>query len=644
MNQEDKSKVDNLINSLYSRNTPDIRSNRHLRFKDEDVKVDSDWQHESENLLQPNTQNYKDKTMSFFTKILITSIIFFFIALGIGSYLVFNGSNIVSANNVDIIVNGPVSVSGGSPVNFDVSILNHNNIKLQDISFSVDYPSGTVDANDSTKELKNFKEDIGDIEPGGLEQKSIQAIFYGEENSKKTVVLSIKYHVQGSNSPFTKEKTIDLLISSSPINLSISSFKEINSEQEFEISATLQSNSKEVLKNILLKASYPFGFTFISSDLKPITSDNSLWRIGDIPPGGKKVVKIKGKLEAQNDEIRNFRFSAGSPRISSDKSIGTEYTSDTQEISIKKPFVTLGISLNGDSESREYSATFNNSVNIDINYSNNLPTSIIDGEIRVKISGNAYDKFSVNPLDGLYNSTNNEIVWNSITSTYLRNIEAGGNGRVSFNITPKDLSVGSKKITNPSIKFVVSVQAKRNSETNVPEKVAITASREIKVSSNALIGGQILHNSGSFANTGPIPPRADQQTTYTVVWTVDNTANNISNVQVLSSLPPYVKWLNKISPSSEDITYDNVTGQIAWNVGSVGTYTSGSTKRKQVSFQISLNPTINQINQSPVLVNTSILTATDDFTGQSLKSNLGTLNTRFTTESSFREGDDKVVK
>ncbi len=644
MNPEEKSRIERLNKTLYSRNAPDIRSNRRMHLEEQDNTVNTDWQHDPEVTEAPINQNYKDKTMSFLTKILITSFVFFLVAMGIGAYLVFNGSNIVSANNVDISINGPVSLTGGENANFDVQILNHNNIKLEDVTFSVDFPSGTVDPQDSSRELKNIREKINNIEAGGLGQKSIQAIFYGEENSKKQVIVSVEYHVKGSNAPFTKEKTIDLLISSSPLNITVNSFKEITSGQEFEMAVNIQSNSKDVIKNLLLKASYPFGFNFISSDLSPITSDNATWKIGDIPPGGKKTIKIKGSLDAQNDESRNFRFSAGAPRVSTDKVIGTEYTSNTQEISIKKPFMTVGISMGGDASGQEFHTNFNNAIGVDVNYFNNLPVSIDNAEVRVKISGTAFDKFSVSPVDGLYSSANGEIVWNAKTTSGLRSIESGGEGKVGFTITPKDLSVGQKKITNPDIKVLVSIQGKRNSETNVPESISSTASRVAKVSSNITLSGQVLRLTGPFANTGFVPPKVEQATTYTVVWTVDNTANNTSNVQVQSSLPPYVKWLGKFSPNAEDISYDNVTGQIIWNVGTVGTYTVGTPKRRQVTFQVSMTPSITQIDQVPVIVNQSSISASDDFTGETLKGNLGSMNTRFATEPGFKDGDDRVVK
>jgi hypothetical protein len=644
MNQEEKSRIDEIRGSLYSRNSPDIRTKRKSRLfsPNEPVDINTDWEHPKEIYEQIElNKRYKDSSMSFFTKLFIFSIIIFILALGAGAYLLFKGSNIVSANNIEISINGPVSVAGGEPVSFDVQVTNKNNIKLETVDLAIDFPAGTVDVDDTTKELKSIRELIPDIEPGSQGTKNIKAIVYGEENSKKEIKVTVEYRVKGSSAVFQKQKIFDLLVSSSPLNLSVSSFTEVNSGQEFEFTLTMNSNSKETIKNLLISASYPFGFSFTSSSIKPL-ADNNVWKIGDIPPGGKKTLKIKGKLDGQDDEMRVFRFNTGAQSVKNDKQIGTEYVSAIQEISIKKPFISVGVSMDGESELQEYVGKFDTPIQVEITYFNNLDTAIINGEVHAKLSGNAFDKVSVVPGQGLYVSANNEIVWNPITTSDLRNIGAGESGRVSFSIIPRNNGTQTKPLSNPEINLSVSVQGKRNSENNVPESIVSSANRKIKVSSDIALSGQVVRSTGPFENIGPIPPKAEQTTTYTVVWTVDNTSNAVSGAEVRSSLPSYVRWVGSINPSDEDISYNKVDGQVVWRLGGLNNTSSRESRRRQVSFQVSLTPSITQVNQIPIIVNDATLTAQDDFTNQPLNSSLTALSTRFSTDPAFREGDEII--
>lgn len=645
MDPEEKSRIEELKKSLYSRTAADVRKKRRLHFRPKEFDIKTNWQGTESEPVEEVVLNkhYEDNSMSFFTKLLIGSSIFFVGAIALGAYLLLNGSNLVSANNVDIIVSGPVSVSGGDSIPFNIQVENKNNVKLESVDLVIDFPSGTANPNDVSKELKTFRQTIKDIEPGGIDQEVVTAAFFGEENSKKEINIKVEYHVKGSNAIFYKEKAYEVILNSSPVSLTATSFTEVKSGQEFDLSVVVSSNSNDILKNLVLKGAYPAGFSFISSNMKPV-GNNATWKIGDLPPKSKKTIVIKGKLVGQDDEERVFRFFAGAADPKNDKTIGTQYIASTNNVTIKKPFITVQVALGGDSQNVEYNGQFDKSIQAEVTWFNNLPTTINDAEIHVKLSGSAYDKVSVAPDQGFYNSANREIVWNRVTTRELDSIAAGGSGRVTFSITPRDLSTPGRPIQNPDISLDVSVLGNRISESNVPEEITSSANRHVKVASNIGLSGQIVRSIGPFTNTGPIPPRAEQQTTYTVVWTVYNTSSNVSNTRVTSTLPPYVKWMDKISPTTEDISYNSVNGQITWNVGNVSAYTGSGSRKKEASFQINLQPSVTQVGQTLTLVNEAVLKAIDEFTGAELQSSQSLLNTRFSSDPTFKNDDERVTE
>ncbi|MEN9524454.1 MAG: hypothetical protein RL536_523, partial [Candidatus Parcubacteria bacterium] len=139
---DEKNRIEELKKSLYSRNAPDVRTRRKLRFTPIESNVRTDWSDANEGTDQRPSpvlnQHYEDHSMSFFTKLLITSIVFCIVAVGIGAYLFFNGANLISANNIDINISGPVSIPGGSPVSFDIRVVNKNNVDLESADLAVD--------------------------------------------------------------------------------------------------------------------------------------------------------------------------------------------------------------------------------------------------------------------------------------------------------------------------------------------------------------------------------------------------------------------------------------------------------------------------------------------------------------------------
>ncbi|MEK7641928.1 MAG: hypothetical protein AAB365_02955 [Patescibacteria group bacterium] len=643
---EDQNRIEELKKSLYSRSAPDVRTRRKLRFTPTESTVQTAWERPPEEESVAPTQlntTYKDTSMSFLTKLLIGSLIFCVIAIGLGAYLFFNGSNLISGDNIAIDISGPVSIPGGAPVSFDIKVTNRNTVDLQSADLAVDFPDGTTDADDRVSELKNFRELLGDIPAGGTVTKTVKAIMFGEENLQRQIGVNVTYKVKGSTALFTKKTSYDVLINSSPIMLTVDSFEEITSGQEFEIKVSLKSNSQDVLKNVLLKGSYPFGWSYVSSDIKPL-ADNATWKIGDIPAGAERIVTIRGKVQGEDSESRVFRFTAGAQSAIDPKNIGTQYMSAEQSLTIQKPFISLAVAINNDDAPTDYVGQFGQNQRMSINWFNNLPTSVSNMVITAKLSGSAYDKATVQPDLGYFNSATNEITWNRQTNSDFGTVGAGESGSISFTLSPKDTGTALNPLINPTVVVAVSAAGSRAQGSSVPEKLSSSITRTTRVSSNVALTGRILRSIGPFTNTGPIPPKVEQATTYTVLWTVDNTSSAVGNARVTASLPAYVKWLGAINPSGESVTYDENTGLITWDIGNVSTYTEGSSRRREVYFQVSFQPSVNQADQSPTILNQATLTATDNFTGAQLQSKQDYLSTRFSTDPNYREGQATVVR
>ena len=647
MPPDEKSSIEDLKRSLYSRTTPEVRTRRKLRFHDDNSTVQKSWETVAEENPQTYFNNsyknpYKDHSMSFLKKILIGSIIFCVIAVGVGAYFFFNGANLISANNINITINGQVSIPGGAPVSFDIALTNNNSVDLQSVDMAVNFPDGTTDPSDPTQVLKKYTQFIGNLNTSNTVHQTVQAIMFGEENMQKEIQVSLTYSVKGSSAIFTKVKTYDVLINSSPIIVTASSFKEITSGQEFDMKVSVKSNSSQTLKNVLLTASYPFGFVFMSSNLKPYSSDNTVWKIGDIPAGGESDITIHGKLQGEDSDLKSFRFSVGAQDSTNPKNIGTEYMSLQQDITIQKPFVSLGISIDSNTTNTDFVGQFDHTHQVSISWFNNLTVPVTNAVITAHLSGNAYDKNSIAPNGGYFRSATDDIIWNQQTNPELASLAAGGSGNISFSVIPKDLGNGTNQLVNPTIHITANVSGNRTQEAQVPESLTAINSRNIIVSSDISLSGRVVRSVGPFTNTGPIPPKAETETTYTVVWTVDNTSNSVGNAKVTATLPAYVKWLGNVSPSSENISFDSNSGTVSWNIGSLSNYSSGSSRRREVDFQISFLPGVDLVNQTPVLVNQAVLTAQDSFTGAQLQSTQNVLLTSFSTDPAFKFNDGVV--
>jgi hypothetical protein len=182
------------------------------------------------------------------------------------------------------------------------------------------------------------------------------------------------------------------------------------------------------------------------------------------------------------------------------------------------------------------------------------------------------------------------------------------------------------------------VYARRISESTAQEQLIGSSVAVGKFSSEVLLGGQIGRNGGVFSDTGPIPPRVGQTTTYTVSLVAEAGVNDLSDTQITTSLPLYITWLDQYQGPGE-VTYNTVSKQLEWRPGDIE-----ARQRKQLTFQVSLTPSVSQIGAIPTLINSQQLRASDRFTGATLRASAPALTTALSTELGFAENDGMVAE
>ncbi|MFA6898379.1 MAG: hypothetical protein WC250_03165, partial [Candidatus Paceibacterota bacterium] len=553
--------INELERSLYSRKqkTFSIKRRPIMTSSSQGRTVGSDWEHGSE-LPTPKTPK---AGLSLSYKIFIGAVIFFLVAIFTAVFVFTGGSNVVSNNKIDLNIAGPASIAGGEKLALNLSMGNNNSTTLEDADLIVEYPSGARNPNDLNTELKRARISVGNISAGQVVNQGVESVLFGEENSKQMIKFTLEYRVAGSNAIFYKEKVYDIVISSAPVTVQISSLTEANAGQDVAVSVTVASNSTETLRGVMLSADYPFGFTY--KNASPDTSyGKNTWLLGDLAPQSKRTVSFSGTIDGQDGEEKVFRFDVGAQSLTDEKIIGAVFLSVPQTVAIKKPFIGINLSLNGETGDL-YATKAGRLIRGDLVWQNNTSEKITALAISVKLDGSALDRSSVSAERGFYRSSDNTIVWDASTVDELNSVEPGGTGRLSFGFSalPTTSSFGSPLI-NPEISVIVGARGFRSGENNVPEAVDSSLTKRVRVNSNLALISNLYYYSGPFTNTGPLPPKADQETTYTVVWTLNNPTNAVSNVKVTTALPPYVRFVGKVDPDGSDVSFNQLGGQVVW--------------------------------------------------------------------------------
>lgn len=544
----------------------------------------------------------------------------FAVVAGVIAFLIlFTGSTSVSTDNITLQTQGPTTIAAGDTVPLSLAITNKNVVALENATLEVDFPPGTVSATDQSQAYPRYTENLGTIAPGATVLRSVKAVVFGSAGTSLNLPISLSYEASGSNATFVKKVSYPLTVTSAPLSVSVEAPSETVSGQPLSLVATVRSNATTPLKNVVLAAQLPFGFTVKSSSI-PI--QNSSFLVGTLAPGASQTVTITGVMTGQSGDQKDFHFTIGTGSSPTDTNAALAYMSQDVEVAVAAPFLSTTLAINGDSSASPVLAPGSTNT-ATLSWTNTLSVPLTNATVSVRITG-AVVPGSIQSTGGFYDSNTGTITFDQSSDPSLASLAPGGTGVGSLSF---QTSAGSSA---RSVTFVVSIAGERVGQSNVPQQVSASATKTASISSAVSLTVQALHSSGPIQNSGAIPPKVGAATTYTVLWRLSDPGNDITNTSVSATLPSYVTYTNKLSPAGASVTYDSGSRTVTWKPGDLA---SGQTAT--AAFQVSITPSSSQAESAPTLTSGVSFTGFDRYAQVPLTASAGAVTTETTADPGY---------
>lgn len=574
----------------------------------------------------------KKRRVSFAVMFLIGAAAFFVIAAAAATYFLVFGGRSVSTDRIDIAIDGPIAIASGDVVTLLVSVQNDNPVTVTDTVLSITLPDTARNPDDESSALAHIEDSTGDILPGEAGTKTVRAILYGSEEERITIPVRFEYRVEGSNATYVKEAEYEVTITSSPLSIRAEAVSEASSGQPLSFAVTVRSNAKAPMENVAVLASYPFGFA-------APRGEGNLFVIGTLAPGEERTIPVTGTVTGENNDERVFRFTVGTIKDSSAKTLATSYSTASAAVTLAKPFLQAGLSVNRDTSASPVIEA-GTAIQGIVSWENTLAAPILDGQITVALKGEALDPASVSTYGGYYRSSDSTIIFSRDTTSSLARLDPGATGSGTFTFSTKPASTIAS-LRNPSVTATVSVAGRRVGESNVPQTVNAAVVRTMKVATDLSLSSRALYSAGAFKNTGPWPPVADQETTYGIELSFSNTVNSVADATVTMTLPSYVRYV-AASPNDGSVSYNATTRTVTWKAGDILAGAGFTGPAKKASFQVALLPSASQRGTSPVLVSAQKVTGVDRFTQGQISFVNPELTTQTIGDPAFVSGKGEV--
>jgi Domain of unknown function DUF11 len=621
---KDQEHIDELRKRLYARG-PDTSVVERHQLTDEAVSVARSWSPpvqvaSNEDIVIEGTpkRNYRKF-------VLLGSLLIFFLVSALSSAYFLLGGNRISGDNISLALSGGATVGGSETYSFQASVTNQNDVAVESAALVLKYPSGSRSTGEPAKNIFEERIDVGTLNPGEAKNIPLQVAIFGKENDEKQIEASFEYKIIKSDGTFYKvAEPLRFRITSSPIILQVSSIGKVAAGQSVEVVLTVKSNSSKPLKDILVSASYPNGFSFKQSKPDPIYNQNT-WKIDELLPEQSQKITLTGTITGLTEEKFAINFSAGAAQTDNQYIVGSVLAEAQTEFSIESPFIAVDIAIDGDSD-RSVVLEEGGPSGVEINIKNTLEESVYDLVVEVVPGGNALETASIQSQSGYYDSNKQVVRWDVANNPNFVQVLPGASRSLGFTILPNENK------TTAAFDLTVNVYARRIAEQSAQEQLIGTVTAEAKYASAASLSNQGNHV------LGPIPPTVGQVTTYLVTLVAEAGGNDITNATINTSLPTYVEWQNEYSgPGTLD--YNTVSKQIEWKAGDIKANT-----KKELTFSISILPSVSQVGTVPVLVNRQTLRAIDRFTNTPLTANANRIDAELSTQAGYEEGNGRVTQ
>ncbi len=513
--------------------------------------------------------------------------------------------NIYSKEVLKLEILGPPETILAQEVEYIVKYKNNGNFRLEDPELIFVPPENSIKDGEIFEREILGKEKLGEaIYPGEEKTLSFKMRLLGKEGETKIIKASLSYHPKNLKAKYESSTSFTTTIKSAPLAFDFDLPSKIESGKNFVFRINYFSNVDYILTDLRCQVEYPYGFEFIEST--PRSIEKTEWEIPILNKSAGGRIEITGRFSAEVGEAKIFRGKLGIWK-------GGEFIllkEVEKGVEIIKPSIYLRQEINGNPR---YVALPGDWLHYEI-YFKNIGDDDLNNLFMInKLEGEAFDFQTIKSDLGDYQAGGDSVIfdWRRVSKLqYLAPVEEG---KVDFWIKLKD-DLGNVK--NPILRNKVFIsQAKEEFVTKISSKMEIVQKGYFQ--------------DEVFGNSGPIPPKVGETTTYTIMWSVKNYYSDVKNVKVKAVLPQEVDLTGKIFPEemASKFSFDPQSKEIVWSLGDLPRGEGISTPPPNIAFQIAFIPNETQRGQTPNIIGEAKITGEDSWTEMILEAMASAINT-----------------
>ncbi|MCX6758205.1 MAG: hypothetical protein NTX14_00670 [Candidatus Nealsonbacteria bacterium] len=551
---------------------------------------------------------------------LIKVLAFLVLILAVAGYVLFE-RNSYSKEGLKLEIIGPQEINLGEETEYIVKYKNNGDFRLENPTLLFEPPAFSIkDDKIYQKEILTSDKLGGAIYPGEEKTFSFKMRLVGKEGEAKIAKATLNYQPKNLKTTYESATSFTTVIKSVPLTFEYDLPSKLEADKDFNFKLNYASSIPWLLTDLRVQVEYPSGYEFIESTPKSL--DKTEWDIPVLNNNEAGSIDVVGRISGNIGDAKVFRAKLG---IWKDGEF-TLLKEIEKGVEIQKPSVSIRQDINGNPK---YVAKPGDWLHYEIYFKN------ISGEDQYnlyminKLDGDLFDFNAIKSETGSFEQGDNSIIFDWRKNSKLQYLAPMEEGKAEFWIKLKD---DLSQIKKPSLSNSVMIgQASQYFTTKISSKLELVQ--------------KTYYSDEIFGNSGPIPPVVGQTTTYTVTWQAKNYYSDVKSAVATAMIPKNVKFTGQVFPEQQTgkLIYDADSGKLTWNIGDLKTGQGVITAPENVSFQVSITPSSDDIAKSVQLVGAARISGNDKWTAMVLEAETAALDTVSLSDQNMTEDKGKVI-
>jgi hypothetical protein len=528
-----------------------------------------------------------------------------------------------SQERVSFEMTAPQTIDSNVVTDIDFFYKNNNRAKLENAQIKVNFDDYFV----PEKNQKNFEQvstnrgviNIGKINNNEKKKVTLKGHFVGAKKAVADVAGTLRYTPERTNTQYELQARAATEIISSPISVDMHGPQEVVSGNLLDMNIVINNTSKDALSQLKVVLKSPQ--SFIMQTANPNITSKNTWLIDNIAPHSEHVINVRGILTAPAETVQIFQAEIGSQETDSEY---VEYAQGKYAPRMQGLPVIMQQEIDNNNDNVVYAG---DRLQYNITFTNNSNISLRDAVASLQFDTEVLDFSQLQLYDGgNYDAQNKKIIWKASDVSGLKVFKPKDTIKVRFNIPVLEkLPVNSKDDYHFSVTTVAVIDSPDIPSELKENKIILSNALSVPVGAKVIFDGEAKYKEGAK------PLKVGDKTIYSITLTIDNINNDLGDVVVKAPLPTHVNFEN-----GDGVLFNERTNEVEWTIGDIEHGAGVTSDKVQTVFDVSIVPSIDQIEEQPTIIKKQVLTAVDKFIDKQIRQTHAEINTQ-TSNQSYRD-------